>query len=130
MRTAVMMTALGVGALLWAGVSAQQEMLPKPGPGRGVTQVEGSVEVKNAPEVHAAQRGDWHVAISNTPSVRVTEVAGPSFIRSGQRFQITWADGQTEVVVASGAARDGWVPVGGTSSRWINLANARAIDAR
>jgi len=130
MRTAMVTTVLGVAALLWAGVSAQQEVLPKPGPGSGITRVTGSVEVSNALEVHAAQRGAWEVAISNTPSVRVAEVAGPSFIRSGQRFQITWADGQTEVVVASAAARDGWVPVSGTPGRWVNLANARAIDAR
>ncbi|HJR60004.1 MAG TPA: hypothetical protein VJ813_11415 [Vicinamibacterales bacterium] len=127
MRIALVTTALGIAVVSWAGISAQQEMLPKPGPGSGVTHVLGSVEVKNAPEVHAAQRGDWQVAINNTPSVRVSEVAGPSFIRPGQRFQITWADGQTETVTASAAARDGWVQVGETPGRWINLANARAV---
>ena len=36
---------LALGAMLWSGVSAQQEMLPRPGPGSGVSKVAGSVTI-------------------------------------------------------------------------------------
>jgi hypothetical protein len=106
--------------------SAQQEMLPKPGPGSGITTVTGSVSVTNTPGVRAAQEGDWHVAVLNTPSVRVTEVPSPGFLRSGATYQITWVDGSKESVTISSVATNGWVEVE-RSRRWINLASARSI---
>jgi hypothetical protein len=126
MRTAIVTTTAGVAAILWVGVTAQQEVLPKPGPGSGITRVVGQVEITNVPQVQAAQRGDWQVAIGNTPSVRVTGVDGPGFIVQGQAYQITWADGQVETVVPSGPARDGWFPVD-DMRRWINVNSARSI---
>jgi hypothetical protein len=117
---------LSAAALLWVVVSAQQEMLPKPGPGSGVTHVRGSVEVANSPTVLASQQGDWRVAVLNTPSVRVTEVPSPGFLRTGARYEITWADGAKETVTVSSIATNGWVEVE-RSRRWINLSSARSI---
>jgi hypothetical protein len=125
--------ALGVGV----GVAAQQEMLPRPGPGSGITPV--------------SQRGNWEVAINNTPTVRIAnaiDVKGPAFLKNG-RHDIIWANGDKESVTFTGvfdAARDPrdgdranrpetsqdlWVEVvndGG--KRWINLASARSVERR
>ena len=130
MRSSMIVVAVGAAVLLWVGVSAQQEMLPKPGPGSGVTRVTGEVEVANAPEVHASQRGAWEVAISNTPGVRVAETSGPSFLKKGLKYEITWGDGQVETVTVAGPGRDGWIEVEGPRQpRWINLNSLRAVQA-
>jgi len=129
MRDSIIVIGVGAVVLFWAGVAAQQEMLPKPGPGSGITRVTGAVEVSNAPEVHAAQRGAWEVSIGNTPRVRVAETAGPSFLKKGLQYEITWGDGQSEVVTIADAGRDGWIEVEGPRRRWISLASARAIQA-
>jgi hypothetical protein len=118
---------VAAAALLWVAASAQQEMLPKPGPGSGITTVTGSVSVTNTPGVRAVQEGDWHVAVLNTPTVRVTEVPSPGFLRSGASYQITWVDGSKESVTISSVATNGWVEVE-RSRRWINLASARSIE--
>jgi hypothetical protein len=117
---------LSAAALLWVVVSAQQEMLPKPGPGSGVTHVRGAVDIANSPTVLASQEGDWRVAVLNTPSVRVTEVPSPAFLRSGAGYEITWADGAKETVTVSGIAANGWIEVE-RGRRWINLSSARSI---
>ena len=126
---AISAVAIGVG------VAAQQEMLPRPGPGSGVTPV--------------AQRGNWEVAINNTPTVRIAngiEVRGPAFVRNG-RHQITWSNGDKETVTFTGVFepprdRDDraprpemiqahWVEVSeGDGKRWINLAAARSVERR
>jgi hypothetical protein len=118
--------AIAAAALLWAAVSAQQEMLPKPGPGSGITNVAGSVSITNTPSVMAAQQGDWRVAVSNTPSVRVTEVPSPGFLRTGATYEIVWVDGSRETVTVSSIATNGWIEVE-RSRRWINLSSARSI---
>jgi hypothetical protein len=119
---------MGVAALLWVAVSAQQEMSPRPGPGSGLMNVSvtntPSVTVANSPAVQ--QQGEWRVAINNTPSVRVTEVPSPGFLRTGARYEITWVDGTSETVTISSIATNGWIEVE-RSRRWINLTSARSI---
>lgn len=125
--------ALAAAGLLWVAVSAQQEMSPRPGPGSGIMNVTGSVSVTNTPAVTVAnspavqQQGDWRVAINNTPSVRVTEVPSPGFLRTGSRYEITWVDGTSETVTVSSIATNGWIEVE-RSRRWINLTSARSIS--
>ena len=134
MEKSTMVLAVTGAALLWVAVSAQQEMLPRPGPGSGVTNVTGSVSiantpavtVANTPNVRATQEGDWRVAIQNSPSVRVTEVPSPGFLRTGSRYEITWVDGTSETVTISSIATNGWIEVE-RSRRWINLSSARSI---
>jgi hypothetical protein len=128
MHRPTLVTAIGAAVLLWAGVSAQQEVLPKPGPGSGITRITGAVEVSNAPSVHAVQQGGWEVAINNTPTVRIVETVGPSFLKQGRKYEITWDDGKAEVVTVAGSGRDGWIEVSGPPRRWINLTSLRTIQ--
>jgi hypothetical protein len=128
MRIMFVTAALGMAVLLWAGLGAQQEVLPRPGPGSGITKVLGAVEVSNAPEVHASQRGAWQVAIGNTPGVRVLEIAGPTFVSAGQNYRITWTDGEAIDVRVTAVASDGWVQVESPRRRWLNLQAARAVE--
>jgi hypothetical protein len=126
MQKSTMVLAACAAVFLWVAVSAQQEMLPKPGPGSGITNVTGSVSIANTPNVRAAQDGDWRVAIQNTPSVRVTEVPSPGFLRTGSRYEITWVDGTSEIVTISSIATNSWIEVE-RGRRWINLSSARSI---
>ena len=134
MQKSMILLAAGAATCLWVAVSAQQEMLPKPGPGSGVTNVSGSVSIANTPDVNIAntpgvrapQDGDWRVAIQNTPSVRVTEIPPPGFLRTGSRYEITWADGKSETVTIASLAASGWIEVE-RNRRWINLSSARSI---
>ena len=126
MQKSTIAVSLAAAAFLWVALSAQQETLPKPGPGSGVTSVAGSVSIINTPSVSAAQEGDWRVAVSNTPSVRVTEVPSPGFLRTGTTYEIVWVDGSKETVTVSSIATNGWIEVE-RSRRWINLSSARSI---
>ena len=84
---------IGAAALVgtgWAQLVAQQqpqqEMLSRPGPGSGITR--------------SAQHGDWEVAISNTPTVRVAnmppvQVRGPMFLRN-RTYKVVWPNGDEE----------------------------------
>ena len=126
MQKSTLALAVITAAFLWVVASAQQEMLPKPGPGSGVTNVTGSVSIANTPNVRAAQHGDWLVAIQNTPGVRVTEVPSPGFLHTGARYEVTWLDGTSETITVSSIATNGWIEVE-RSRRWINLSSARSI---
>lgn len=126
MQKSTLAISLAAAGLLWVAVSAQQEMLSKPGPGSGVTNIAGSVSISNTPSVRSTQDGDWHVAVSNTPSVRVTEVPAPAFLRTGTTYEIVWVDGYREIVTVSSVAANGWIEVE-RSRRWINLSSARSI---
>jgi hypothetical protein len=134
-KTFITMTALAIALVAWAHLGAQQEMLPKPGPGSGVTPV--------------SQKGDWAVAISNTPSVHIAnpiQVRGPIFLRRGS-YRVTWPNGETEnvtiITMASDTQRagdrmadrspelitDGWVEVQSEGRRrWVNIMAARSIE--
>ena len=114
--------------LLCAGAAAQQEMRSTPGPGSGTTGVRGTVDIGTIPPVHAVQRGDWQVAVSNVPTVTM---AAPAFARAGGRYSITWSTGETETVTIVEPSQGGWVQVergGDGRGRWINLTSARAIS--
>jgi hypothetical protein len=124
LRTAL---AVGVAGLLWVAVSAQQqEMKPLPGPGSGITNVTGSVSITGTPAVLASQEGDWAVAVSNVPSVRIMEVPSPGFLRAGYRYEITWPGGDTDTVLIDRIAGNGWIEVE-RGRRWINVTSARSI---
>ena len=126
MKISTLALTLGAAAALWITASAQQEVLPRPGPGSGVTNVTGSVAIANTPNVRASQDGNWEVAVSNVPSVRVTEVPSPAFLRTGSRYEIAWIDGTSETVTISSIATNGWIEVE-RSRRWINVSSARSI---
>lgn len=119
-----------VATVLWTGIEAQQEVLPKPGFGSGVM----SVNVVNHPAVTAAQSGEWRVTVGNVATVRLAEaatvrVAGPLFAARGSRYTVTWAAGETETITVSDIAEDGWVRVENTGrQRWVNLRHARAVE--
>ena len=127
MRKLPIVLSFAAAAALWVVVSAQQqEMKPKPGPGSGITNVVGEVAITNAPSVQAAQAGEWRVSVENVPGVRVTEFPSPGFLRSGLRYEITWADGATEAVQVEKSAGNGWIEVE-RGRRWVNVTTARSI---
>ena len=107
---------LAVAAAAWAGVSAQQEMLPRPGPGSGVTPVrivnEAVVTVSGIPEVR--------VTAPVAASVRV-----PTFASKGRTLVVTWATGDDETVTVNEVLEDGWIAVDG--NRFVNLSSARSV---
>lgn len=128
-----------VGAILLAGVgltavSARQGQ-NVPGLGTGEVTVKGVVGIANT--VPVTQSGAWRVGVDGSPEVRVANqpivwIAPPSFIKAGGRYAITWNAGDTENVTVSGVAGAGWVQVSASNSstRWINVTLARAIEAR
>ena len=127
MRKPVMVMSIAAAVALYAGVAAQQqEMKPRPGPGSGITTVVGEVAITNSPTVQAAQAGNWRVSVENVPGVRVTEFPSPGFLRSGQHYDITWADGATETVQVEKSAGNGWIEVE-RGRRWVNVTTARSI---
>ena len=136
-RTFITIAVLVTGLIAWVG--AQQEMLPKPGPGSGITR--------------AAQHGEWEVAISNVPTVRLAAATAgiplrtPPFVRN-RTYKVTWANGDEERVTVISvadvratdrnndriperspeASTDGWVEVQSSAGRrWINILSARSI---
>jgi hypothetical protein len=125
MRNVLVFGSLALVAMVWTGVGAQQEMRPRPGPGSGVTPISGSVGVTSLPPVDAKQSGEWRVAVTDLPEVRV---AGPSFVEKGRRYKITWTNGDEQTVTVSSPGADGWVQVV-QDAAWLNLRNARSVEA-
>ena len=124
MRNVVVLGSLAFAAAVWSGVSAQQEMQARPGPGSGITRVAGSVTIDEMPDVSAKQRGEWRVGITGVPDVRI---AGPTFIRQGGRYEVTWPNGEKESVLVAEAGANGWIRV--ERNRWVNLEHARAVES-
>lgn len=123
--------AIVAAAGIW--VAAQQEVLPRPGPGSGTMNVRGTVDIGNSPEVRVANTPD--VRVSNAPDVRVVHMPpdampGPAFLRKGNRYAVTWPDGKTETVtIVSTAAGAGWAQVSSNKGeRWINVNAALAVE--
>jgi len=130
-KTLTIIGAVAMAAIAWTQLGAQQEMLSKPGPGSGLTR--------------AVQHGDWAVAISNIPSVQITnpiQIKGPVFLKRGT-YNVTWPNGDVEKVTIITMAADtnkmsdrspelvneGWVEVSsGGNRRWINIMAARSIQ--
>jgi hypothetical protein len=129
-RPAVIVGTLTLAGALWIGVSAQQEMQARPGPGSGVM----DVRVINHPAVTAAQSGAWEVALAAPADVRVINnanvtVSRPSFVQLNTRYRVTWSATETETVRVVAAASGGWVQVSSSGGdRWINLDQARSVD--
>jgi hypothetical protein len=116
-------------AVVWAGVSAQQEMQSRPGPGSGVM----NVSVVNHPAVTAAQSGEWRVSIDNVPDVRVANTAKvsvklPDFVARGRNYLVIWTAGESEKISVREVGEDGWVQVESANPRWVNLREARSIE--
>ena len=140
-KTFIIIGALALAVTTWTQLRAQQqEMLSRPGPGSGITR--------------AAQHGDWEVAISNTPTVRIAtpfpvHLRGPVFLRN-RTYKITWPNGDVERVTmiavpdqrpadrnadrlperSAETMADTWAEVQSESGnkRWINLMAARSIE--
>jgi hypothetical protein len=131
MQTWTVAAVLGAVALVWAGASAQ-DVRTTPGLGTGIVKVEGTVAVGNVPEVRATQNGEWRLAVSNTPTVRVgnnVTVASPAFLREGGRYRITWIAGEAEVVTVADPGTNGWIRVeSGSGRRWVNTSVVRGIE--
>lgn len=131
MRNVIVIGSLAVAATVWSGVSAQQETQARPGPGSGVSKItgnvsiDGGVTVDRLPDVNAKQQGAWRVGVTDLPDVRL---AGPTFVKVGGRYEITWTSGQTEQVSVTAVASDGWVKVEHHRSRWLNVRLARAVE--
>ena len=127
MRMRHVISALAVTAVLWVAVAAQQqEMKERPGPGSGITHVTGAVSITNTPTVMATQEGEWRVAVNNVPSVRITDMPSPGFLRAGYRYEITWGDGSIDTVLVESLAGNGWIEVE-RGRRWVNVNAARSI---
>ena len=127
MSTRHVITALAAAAVLWVAVAAQQqEMKERPGPGSGITNVTGAVSITNTPTVMAAQEGEWRVAVNNVPSVRITDMPSPGFLRAGYRYAITWPDGSIDTVLVESLSGSGWIAVEG-GRQWVNVTTARSI---
>lgn len=110
---------IGMAAVAWTLVSAQQEMLPRPGPGSGITPVR-LVE-------------DSTVTLSKNSEVRVSgpltvSFRAPSFATTGRTLLVTWADGEQERITIADVVDGSWIEVQGSPTRYVNLANARSVQ--
>ena len=132
-RARLLTSLLTVLAVLWVGVTAQQEMQSRPGPGSGTM----NVNVVNRAQVTATQGGEWRVVLANAPDVQVTNVVPvtiepPQFVVVGATSRVTWTTGEVETVTVRQLARGGWIRVDtqGAGGRWINLQTARSVETR
>ena len=130
-RTLTIASVFTLAVLLCIGIAAQQTQ-PFPGPGTGVVPVTGTVNIANTPSVTASQAGEWKVAVSNAPDVRVVNpvvVAPPDFLKKGARYGITWPTGNSETLVVAQVGPLGWIRAEETGRvRWVNVATARSIE--
>lgn len=120
---------IAAAALLGIGLAAHQDVRPVPGPGTGIVNVVGAVDVRTLPPVNAAQLGEWKVAVGSAPDVRV---APPPFLKLRASYAVTWSDGVQEMISPEEILPGGWirtVPVNGRP-RWVNLATARSLESR
>jgi hypothetical protein len=129
MRIQLAATAIAAALLLAVAASSGQEVRSVPGPGTGIVTVRGTVDIGGLPDVRAVQTGDWKVAISNTPNVRVAGRAPLDFVQAGRRYRVTWFAGDPHDVVIRELGSGGWVraEMGGRRG-WINLDQARSIE--
>ena len=134
MRTLTIGALTGAG-FLWVSMAAQQETRPTPGFGSGIVKVVGTVDIGNVPEVVAAQRGEWRVAVANTAAVRVANtptvlVANPEFVKTGTQYLVVWVTGERDQVMVVQTGTGGWIEVDqpGSLKRWINLSSARSVE--
>jgi hypothetical protein len=125
MRTqAAIVVVIVAAASVWARSSSGQ-VQAVPGPGTGVVNVRGAVDIANVPVVEAVQRGEWRVAVTN-PSV---VLAPHPFLRLGGRYDVTWPVGEKETIVVGQTGPGGWVRVDTPGKhRWINLDLTKSIE--
>jgi hypothetical protein len=125
---ATLLAALVFAAPTGRGDAAKHQVQAVPGPGSGVVTVTGKVEVVNAPDVGASQRGDWKmdVRVTNTPTVTLAPL---SFVKVGGRYEVLWPNGEKEMVRIAELGAGEWIRVESTRPRWVNLAAARSIEA-
>ena len=135
MDAATLWLIVGVVLVVIVGLVGFLAVGRRRGLGTGEVTVKGVVGIANT--VPVTQSGAWRVGVDGTPEVRVGNqpivwIAPPAFIKAGGRYAITWSAGDTENVTVSGVAGAGWVQVttSNSSTRWINVTLARAIEAR
>ena len=116
----VTLAGLALAASAWAAVSAQQEMLSRPGPGSGIT----PVRVVEEPVVRLAKGAE--VRVLDPVYVAARPLA---FATKGRTLEITWPTGEIDRVTVAGVVEGEWVEVGssGGETRYINLATARSV---
>ena len=116
----VTLAGLALAATAWVAVSAQQEMLSRPGPGSGIT----PVRVVEEPVVRLAKGAEVRVLDPVYVSVRP-----PAFLSKGRALEISWPTGEVDRVTVVAVLDGGWIDVGssGEGTRFINLATARSV---
>ena len=127
MKLKLAVMTLIVAAFGWAAIPAGQDVRPVPGPGTGIVTVTGSVDIGNMPPVR--QGSDWQVRFASPPDVRLMP---PEFVKPRGRLELTWMGGGSETVVVLEAGAGGWARVESSSGRprWVNLAQAQAVEER
>lgn len=110
-------------ALTWAGVSGQQAIRERPGPGSGIVDVRGTVSVSALPAVTVSTLPA--VTVSTLPAITI---APYDFVKASTTYLVVWSDGEREEVTPVELGRAGWMRV--SPRRWINLDTARSIEAR
>jgi hypothetical protein len=130
MRMRIAVIALLAAGGLWWAQSASGQAQPVPGFGSGIVTVQGTVGIgklpDKLPDIDVGQRGEWRVAVSNTPTV--TPALPPVLASAGVRVLVTWPSGESERIVVAQMA-GAWARVDGPEGqRWLNLATARAVE--
>lgn len=107
---------------------------PFPGPGSGVVDVnvvndlrviqQGEWRAVQLGEWRVAQQGDWRVGVQG--NVTTVPMALP-FFKVGSRYTFQWAEHWFETGTVREMHASGWVRL---DSRWVNPANAIAIEPR
>jgi hypothetical protein len=126
MRTRTLAGVVAALAIVtWVQTSSGQ-VFPTPTAGSGVVAVTGRVDVGNVVPVDAAQRGEWRVAVTNSPTVAAVPLP---FLKTGARVLVTWPGGAEETIQVLQLGGGGWVGIAnGPRRRWINLDGARTVD--
>ena len=116
----VTLAGAALAATAWVALSAQQEMLPRPGPGSGIT----PVRVVEEPIVRLAKGAE--VRVLDPVYVAMRPLA---FAAKGRTLEITWPTGEIDRVTVAGVVDGEWVEVGssGGETRYINLGTARSV---
>jgi hypothetical protein len=95
--------------------------------------VTGTVGVDNVVRV-VPGAGEWKVAVSNTPDVRVantpTVALSPlPFVKIGGRYDVIWSPNERELIHVTAAGSGGWIRVESSGrARWVNLSLARSVE--
>ena len=134
MRTRIAIIVLVAVAGLHYVQSTAGQVQSVPGPGTGIVNVQGEVDVRRLPPIEVAQRGDWRVSLASAADVRLVNTPAvaltlPPFLRAGGRYEVTWPGGERETFTLAQPGTSGWVRAASEGrERWLNLSTARTIQ--